>query len=255
MSFTNCDLTGKVAIVTGGSRGIGAAIALGLAEAGADVIASSRSQESVQKITERIRKLGRKSTAICLDVAKRESIENLVAEVIKNYGKIDILVNNAGINPIYKRAEKITEEEWDEIINVNLKGVFLCCQAVGRVMIRQKSGKIINIASINGLTGAGRAVPYCSAKGAIVLLTKSLALDWVQYNIHVNAIGPGLIETEFTSGIQKNRFLYEKMLSDIPQSRFGKPEEIVGVAILLGSDLSNYITGQTIFVDGGYTAM
>lgn len=255
MAISNFDLTGKIAIVTGGNRGIGRAIALGFAEAGADVIATSRNPESVQKVTEEILKFKKRSFAICADVSRKDSIENLVSEVMKRFGKIDILVNNAGINPIFKRTELITEGEWDEIINVNLKGVFLCCQAVGNVMINQRSGKIINITSINGLAGAARAVPYCSSKGAIILLTKSLALEWVQYNVNVNAIGPGLIDTDFTKGIQKNKFVFEKVLSRIPQNRFGKPEEIVGIAILLASDLSNYITGQTFFVDGGYTAM
>ena len=255
MKKPGCDLTGKVAIVTGGSRGIGRAIALGFAEAGADVIATSRNPQNVQETTEEILRLGRKSLTICTDVARKGEIEKLVSEVMSRFGRIDILVNNAGINPIYKRAELVTEEEWDEIINVNLKGLFLCCQAVGRVMINQKSGKIINITSVNGLVGASRAVPYCSTKGAIILLTKCLALDWVQYNIQVNAIGPGFIDTDLTRPIQNNKFLLDKMLQHIPQNRFGKPEEIVGVAILLASELSTYITGQTIFVDGGYTAM
>jgi NAD(P)-dependent dehydrogenase (short-subunit alcohol dehydrogenase family) len=255
MRSTGFDLTGKVAIVTGGSRGIGKAIALGYAEAGADVIATSRNPKNVQETTEEILRLGRKSLAICTDVARKGEIEKLVSEVMGRFGRIDILVNNAGINPIYKRAELVTEEEWDEIINVNLKGLFLCCQAVGRVMIKQKSGKIINITSVNGLAGASRAVPYCSTKGAIILLTKCLALDWVQYNIQVNAIGPGFIDTDLTRPIQDNKFLLDKMLQHIPQNRFGKPEEVVGVAILLASELSTYMTGQTIFVDGGYTAM
>jgi gluconate 5-dehydrogenase len=249
------DLTGKIAIVTGGSRGIGRAIALGYSEAGADVIATSRNLKNVQEVTEQIQKKGRRSLVICTDVSQKGDIQKLVSEVMKKFGRIDILVNNAGVNPIYKRAELVTEEEWDEIMNVNLKGLFLCCQEVGKVMISQKSGKIINITSVNGQVGSSRAVPYCSAKGAVVLLTKSLALDWVQYNIQVNAIGPGFFGTDLTKGIQNNKFLMEKILQHIPQNRFGTPEEIVGAATLLASDCSTYITGQTIFVDGGYTAM
>jgi 2-dehydro-3-deoxy-D-gluconate 5-dehydrogenase len=249
------DLSGKVAIVTGGSRGIGRAIALGFAQSGADVIATSRNLQNVREVTEEIIRLGRNSMAVSTDVARKADIEKLTSQVMDRFGKIDILVNNAGINPIYKRAELVTEEEWDEIIQVNLKGLFLCCQAAGRVMIAQKSGKIINITSVNGLAGASRAVPYCSTKGAIILLTKCLALDWAQYNIQVNAIGPGFVETDLTKAIQNNQFLLAKMLQHIPQNRFGKPEEIVGAAILLASDLSTYLTGQTIFVDGGYTAM
>ncbi|MBN1614220.1 MAG: glucose 1-dehydrogenase [Deltaproteobacteria bacterium] len=255
MTNSGFDLTGRAAIVTGGTRGIGRAVALGLAQAGADVVATSRNLENVEAITAEILRMGRKTFALCTDVARKEQIERLVSETMGRFGRIDILVNSAGINPIFKRAELVTEEEWDEIVNVNLKGLFLCCQTVGRVMINQKSGKIINITSVNGLRGAARGAPYCSTKGAVVMLTKCLALDWVQFNIQVNAIGPGFIDTDLTKGIQNNKGLMDMVLQRIPQGRFGQADEVVGTALLLASDLSTYITGQTFFVDGGYTAM
>lgn len=248
-------LEGKVAVVTGGSRGIGRAIALGLARAGADVIATGRNPRNVQQISEEIRGMGRNTMAIPADMARKEEIDKLMSMVEERCERIDILVNSAGINTVFECAENVAEKDWDEILNVNLKGLFLCCQAAGRVMIRQKSGKIINITSVNGLAGAYRAVPYCTSKAGIIMLTKCLAIDWVRHNVQVNAIGPGLIDTDLTRDLQENKHLMERMLQRIPQRRFGRPDEVVGMALLLASDMSSFITGQTFFVDGGFTAM
>lgn len=255
MSDRGFDLSGKVAVVTGGSRGIGRAIALGLARAGADVVATSRNPANVQEITAKIQGLGRNTMPIPADMARKEDIDRLIAMVVERFGRLDILVNSAGINTAFESAESVSEKEWDETLNVNLKGLFLCCQAAGRVMIRQKSGKIINVTSVNGVAGAYRAVPYCTTKGAIIILTKCLAIDWVRHNIQVNAIGPGLIDTDLTKNLQEHKPLLEKMLQRVPQRRLGEPEEVVGTALLLASGMSSFITGQTFFVDGGFTAM
>jgi NAD(P)-dependent dehydrogenase (short-subunit alcohol dehydrogenase family) len=244
-----------VAIVTGGTRGIGRAIAIGFAQAGADVVATGRNPANVGQITAEIQGMGRNSMAIPADMSRKADIDAMVEKVADRFGRIDILVNSAGINTAFESAENVAEKDWDETLDINLKGLFLCCQAAGRVMIRQKGGKIINITSVNGLAGAYRAIPYCTAKAGIIMLTKCMAIDWVRHNIQVNAIGPGLIDTDLTKKMQENRLLVEKALQRIPQRRFGRPDEVVGTALLLASDMSSFITGQTFFVDGGFTAM
>ena len=245
---------GKTAIVTGASRGIGEAIAKGFAKAGADLVLVSRNKAALEQVAGEIRGLGRKALAVAADIGVPEEIERAVDEASKVFPQIDILVNNAGISPVLRRADQLTLAEWNEILRVNLTGTFLFCQAVGKLMIRQGRGKIINMASVGGVVGFPRMVAYCVAKGGILQLTKVLALDWVKYNIQVNAIGPAYLETELTQGMRESKVISENLLRRTPMGRFGKPEEVVGAALYLASDGSSYVTGQTLFVDGGWLA-
>jgi NAD(P)-dependent dehydrogenase (short-subunit alcohol dehydrogenase family) len=247
-------LGGKTAIVTGASRGIGEAIAKGFARAGADLVLVSRNRAALEQMAEEVRGLGRKALAVAADIGVPEEIERAVDEASKVFPQIDILVNNAGISPVLRRADQLTLAEWNEILRVNLTGTFLFCQAVGKLMIRQERGKIINMVSVGGVVGFPRMVAYCVAKGGILQLTKVLALDWVKYNIQVNAIGPAYVETELTQGMRESKVISENLLRRTPMGRFGKPEEVVGAALYLASDGSSYVTGQTLFVDGGWLA-
>ena len=245
-------LQGKVAIVTGSTKGIGRAVAIGYAEEGANVIVCGRSEDLAKSLAEELSKKGKKAVALRLDVTSADSVNQVVAQVVKQFGRIDILVNNAGISPIWKRAEDTDKEAWDQIIATNLTGAFLCAQAVGKVMIKQKSGKIINMTSVGGKVALPRLVAYCASKAGIISLTQVLAAEWAQHNILVNAIGPSYVETEFTAGLRGNERIYDELKNKNLLKRFARPEEVVGAAIFLASDESNYITGQTIFVDGGW---
>lgn len=245
-------LQGKVAIVTGSTKGIGRAVAIGYAEEGATVIVCGRSEDLANNLAEELTQKGKKAVAIRLDVTSVDSVNQVVNQVMKQFSRIDILVNNAGISPIWKRAEDTGKEAWDQIIATNLTGAFLCAQAVGKVMIKQKSGKIINMTSVGGEVALPRLVAYCASKAGIISLTQVLAAEWAQHNILVNAIGPSYVETEFTAGLRGNQAIYDELKNKNLLKRFAQPEEIVGVAIFLASNESNFITGQTIFVDGGW---
>jgi len=245
-------LQGKIALVTGSTKGIGQAIAIGYAEEGATVIVCGRSEDLAKGLAGELTRKGKKAVALRLDVTNVDSVNQVVAQVVKQFGKIDILVNNAGISPIWKRVEETGKDAWDQIIATNLTGAFLCSQAVGKVMIKQKSGKIINMTSVGGKVALPRLVAYCVSKAGIISLTQVLAAEWAQHNILVNAIGPSYVETEFTAGLRGNERIYEELKNKNLLKRFAQPEEIVGAAIFLASDESNYITGQTIFVDGGW---
>jgi len=248
-------LAGKVAVVTGSSRGIGRAIAEGMAGAGAAVTVNGRNPETTQAVAGAIAAAGGKSLAVPADVGKVADIERLIKSTVATFGRLDILVNSAGISPHYKPAETMTEAEWDEVIAVNLKGVFLCCQAAGRVMIPQKSGRIINISSIGGQVALPRLIAYCAAKGGIDQLTRVLAVEWAPHHILVNAISPGYIDTDLTKGLVQNPARRDALLRQVPLGRLGKPDEIAGAAIYLASDAASYVTGQTLDVDGGWLAL
>ena len=241
-------------MVTGASRGIGKAIAKGFAQAGADLILISRNRAALEQVAGEIGGLGRKALPVVADIGVPEEIQGAVEDALKLFPQIDILVNNAGISPVLKRADQLTLDEWDRILRVNLTGTFLFCQAVGRVMIQQERGKIINMVSVGAVVGFPRQVGYCATKGGILQLTKVLALDWAKFNIQVNAIGPSYLETELTQGMRESKVISENLLRRTPMGRFGKPEEIVGAALYLASDASSYVTGQTVFVDGGWLA-
>jgi len=247
------DLSGRIAIVTGGNQGIGFGIARGLAGAGATVVIANRRAAEGQKAAETLRKEGYKVIAVPTDVSQKASIAAMVKEVLKQFRKIDILVNNAGVI-IRKPLEDFEEEEWDTIHNTNLRGLFFCCQLVGREMIKRKKGKIINISSIlSQITQSGRGV-YATAKAGVSHLTRCLAMEWSKYNINVNAIGPGLTITPINEKYFKdNPDDLKKILEGIPIGREAYPRDYAGAAVFLASDASDYVTGQTLLVDGGIT--
>lgn len=247
-------LEGKTAIVTGASRGIGEAIAKGFAEAGADLVLVSRNIEALEKLAKEISGFGRKALPIAADIGDPEAIQATIDRTLEVFPRIDILVNNAGISPILKKSEEVTLKEWEGIVRVNLTGTFLFCQAAGRVMIRQGIGKIINMVSVGAVVGFQRQIGYCASKGGILQLTRVLAIEWARHNIQVNAIGPSYLETELTKGMRESKVISENLLRRTPIGRFGKPEEVVGAALYLASDASSYVTGQTLFVDGGWLA-
>ncbi len=244
------DLSDQVAIVTGGGTGIGRTIALEFAKAGADVVVASRKQVNLDKVAEEIKALGKHSLAIATDVRIPEQVDNLVKQTVDRFGRIDILVNNAGANFMCP-VEEMTSNGWDTIININLKGTFLCCKAAGKVMIQQKKGKIINIASVAGIDGFPRMAHYAAAKAGIINFTKSLAAEWAQHNINVNAIAPGLIETEGVKAqMDLTPDLFEKQLEAVPLELPGRTEDIAYTAIFLASEASRFLTGETIIVRG-----
>ena len=243
-----------MAIVTGAGTGLGEACAKALAEAGASIVASGRRKELLNRVVSEIHTRGGKALAIPTDVTRKEEVSSMVSEALKSFGKVDILVNNAGIN-LVKPFLKLTEQEWDAVLNTNLKGCFYCCQAVGKGMVERKSGSIINMVSVFGLTGFMNISPYIASKGAIVQLTRALAVEWARYNVRVNAIAPSYIETEMTKrDIESDERVLQFNLSKIPMRRSGKPHELAGVVVFLASEASSFVTGETIAVDGGWLA-
>ncbi|MGB9743212.1 MAG: SDR family NAD(P)-dependent oxidoreductase [Minisyncoccales bacterium] len=250
------DLKNKVAIITGARRGMGRADALLLARAGAKVVVSDISEEECQLVVEEIKKLGGEALAIKCDVSQKQEVEVMVKKTIAQWGKIDVLVNNAGICQ-FKPFLELTEEEWERTININLKGYFLCAQAVAKEMVKQKSGSIINIASVAmGQVGVGfpTLAHYSASKGGIVAMTETLAIELAPYNIRVNAIAPGAIDTPMIGPVKGNQASFEGLIARLPLKRIGKPEEIANVVLFLASDASSYMTGATIVVDGGWLA-
>jgi len=251
MILDKFNLKGKAGIVTGASKGLGKGIALGLAQAGADLVIASRTQSLLEKVAHEIRRYGREVLVVAVDVSKKKDIDRLVEKSLDKFGKIDFLFNNAGT---IRRSpsEDYSEKDWDEVININLKGVFLLAQAVGRVMIKQGGGKIINTSSLIAVTG-GKTIPaYAASKGGVAQLTKSLANDWAKYNINVNAIGPGYFKTDQTKPLWTDNARYRELTERIPMGRWGNPDDLAGTAVFLASEASDYITGQTIWVDGGW---
>lgn len=253
MALPSFSLKDKVAIVTGASRGIGKAIALGFAEAGADVALCSRHLPDLEKVAQEIRALGRCPLAVETDIAVKAQVDNLVQRTVEELGTVDILVNIPALNILVPLIE-MREEGWDKIMNTSLKGYFLASQAAGRVMAEKRSGNIINIVSTGARRATGRLGAYCIAKAGVVMLTQVLALELGPYNIRVNALGPTLIKTEFSRALWTDPDYVSKRLSEIPLSRLGETEDMVGAAIFLASEASSYITGQTIYVDGGLLA-
>ena len=245
-------LENKTAIVTGSSSGIGRAISIYLAKAGASVALAARRVEKLEEVANEIEKIGQKALPIQVDVTVRQDIQKMVAETIKQFGKIDILVNNAGVLD-FKNFLEIDDENWNKILNVNLRGYLWTAQAVAKEMISKKQGKIINIASVAGISAFPQITMYNISKAAVIMLTKSMALELGPLGINVNAIAPGIIETEMTEGMLKDQKTVQGFLSKIPLSRTGKAEDIAGVAVFLSSKLSDYMTGETVVVDGGWT--
>jgi NAD(P)-dependent dehydrogenase (short-subunit alcohol dehydrogenase family) len=246
-------LEGKVVLITGSTRGIGKEFAIGFAKEGADIIINGRNLEKAKVVAKEIEGLGVRSMAIGADVSLSQDVNRMVEEAINAFGRIDLLVNNAGVNPFLLEAEKIKEEGWDQVLNVNLKGVFLCCQAVGKKMIQQGGGKIINISSAAGLLGEQGLLPYCVSKAGVMTLTRILAYEWSRYNILVNAIAPGVVAGGMNTPILNKEILVSGLIQQVPLKRLGNPEEIVKVALFLASEDSSYINGTTIVADGGMT--
>ncbi len=244
-------LKGKVALITGSSRGIGKEFAIGFAKEGADIVINGRNLENAKAAAKEIEGLGVRSAAIGADASLSQDVRRMVEEATNTFGRIDILINNAGINPFILEAEKIKEEGWDQVMNVNLKGVFLCCQAVGKKMIQQGGGTIINISSAAGILGEQGFLPYSVSKSGVMMLTRVLAYEWSKYNIRVNAIAPGMVAGGMNTPILNKEVLVSGLTQRIPVKRLGDPKEIVNVALFLASDDANYINGTTIVADGG----
>jgi 3-oxoacyl-[acyl-carrier protein] reductase len=242
-------LKGKTAVVTGGSRGIGRAIALMLAQNGANVVVNYTSNNtSAEEVVRKIEEMGVKGKAVKADVSKSEEVENLVNEVLNTFGSIDILINNAGITRD-NLIIRMTEQEFDDVISTNLKGAFICTKSVSRVMIKQKSGKIINVSSVVGIIGNAGQSNYAAAKAGLIGFTKSMAKELAKRGINVNAVAPGFIETDMTSKLSDK--VKEEFTKSIPLMRAGKPEDIAKAVLFLASEYSDYITGQVINIDGG----
>jgi 2-deoxy-D-gluconate 3-dehydrogenase len=250
MILNKFSLEGKVAIVTGASRGLGEGMALGLAEAGADLVVVA-SSDKVFETAKKVEALGRKCVALKADLGSIDPIPGIIKAAIDTYGKLDILVNCAGI---IRRAPAVefSEKDWDDVINVNQKTVFFMCQAAAKEMMQQKKGKIINIASLLSFQGGIIVPSYTASKSAVAGLTKALANEWAQYGINVNAIAPGYMATEMTDALQKSAERAPTILARIPQGRWGTPEDMKGTAVFLASDASDYVQGQVLAVDGGW---
>ena len=250
MNLSMFSLEGKVALITGGSRGIGRASALALADAGANVVVSSRKIADLEPVAEEIKKKGVRGMAIAAHNAKTEDSQALVERVVKEFKRIDILMNNAGTNPYYGPIMNQDEKTWDITMNVNLRGLFLLSQMVARVMKTQGGGSIINTASIGGMR-AGDLGVYCVTKAGVIMLTQVMAKEWGQYNIRVNAIAPGIIKTRLSEALWKDPAVNVKAVASIPLLRLGEPEEVAGAVVFLASNAAGYITGETIVIDGG----
>lgn len=249
------DLTGKVAIVTGGSRGLGKEIATGLGEAGAKVAITARREQELMSTKQELESMGIECLPIVADVSEVGDVKRTLARTLERWGKVDILVNNAGV--VWAAPpDQMTLDKWDYVMNINARGTFICCQEIGKEMIKQKSGNIINISSAVGVTGvdpnSGQFIGYQASKAAIIIMTKQLAVEWAVHNIRVNCAAPSFLATRLTNALIERTG--ENMIRWIPMGRVGRPDEIKGTAVFLASEASSYITGQVICLDGGMTA-
>ncbi len=254
MILDKFSLKGKSGIVTGASQGLGTGIAQGVVQAGANVILASRSAERLEGFAEELRQYDTEVLVVPTDVTQKSDLEKLVQATFDAFGKIDFLFNNAGTN---RRAasEEFTEEDWDLILNTNLKSVFLLSQLVARHMIRQGGGSIVNTGSLMCVSG-GKTIPaYAASKGGVLQVTKALANDWAKYNIRVNAIGPGYFKTPLTEALRQDPVRNRELSERIPMGRWGEPEDLAGVAVFLASEASSYMTGQIVYVDGGWLSL
>jgi len=247
------DLTGRVALVVG-TGGLGRAMALALAGAGADIAAVDGEPGRSEQVAEEVRGRGRRAVAMCLDINDRQNVYSLVRETVSTFGKIDVLLNSAGIN-VMAPALEATPEQWHQVIDHFLTSVFWCCQAAGKEMVRARKGSIINVASMSGLVVTGnQGSSYCAAKAGVIQLSRALATEWAPYGVRVNSISPGVMRTRLTEHFLSDPAGLKDTLARIPLGRVGEPEDLMGTAVFLASDASSYITGHNLVVDGGYTA-
>lgn len=252
--MTRFDLSGKVSLVTGAGRGIGHSIALGLAEAGSDLVLCSRSEKELAEVAREAASLGVRTLVAPCDVTDPQQVQQAVDAAVAEFGHIDVLINNAGMT-IKKPAEEVPLDEWQRVIDVNLTGVFLVAQAVGRQMLRQGSGSIINISSIAARTAITGSLAYCASKGGVDMVTRVLAVEWAERGVRVNGLAPAYTETPLVKAITDAKADFaDRVKARTPMNRMANPEEMVGTAIFLASGASSYITGETIMVDGGWTA-
>jgi len=249
------DLTGKVAVVTGGGGGLGRPISLALAERGADLLVDDFDGDHLAATARDIEALGRRCVAVSADLTDPEAMHDMAGKAVEEFGRIDILVNVAGTNARFD-AEEMPPEEFERVLRINVLGMFLACQAVGRVMISQEHGVIVNMSSVRGRVAPGMGgSAYATSKGGVDQLTRTLAAEWAKYGIRVNAIAPALIMTDMTRDFLSRPEVYAKMTAEIPMRRLGEPDELVGPALLLASDESSFMTGQIVYVDGGLSAV
>ena len=248
------ELSGKRVWVTGASRGLGRAMALGFAAAGADVALTARTAEAVHEVAAEAESLGARTLLLPASVADADAVARSVAGIQDAWGGLDILVNCAGVSPMFKRAELVGDDEWGHVLDVNVTGSFLCAREAGKVMLDGAGGAIVNISSIHGQVGMERMVAYSASKGAVDALTRTLALEWADRGIRVNTLSPGYFETDMTEALRGHKKWRGHLLSRIPLGRFGIPEELVSAALFLSSDASGFMTGANLVVDGGWTA-
>jgi len=252
--FSIFSLEGKVALVTGASRGLGRKIALGYSMAGATVVVSARDTDRLQQVVDEMITNGGRGLAVKCDVGEEKELLDLVKTTLDHYGSLDILVNNAGIGPYGKRAVDVTKEMWEEIFRINLLGPFLLCREAAKLMIPNQWGRIINMASASAFVGFPRQVAYSSLKAALIQMTRTLAVEYAKYGITVNAIAPSILATDLTKGVRESEQHAKQFLQKVPLGCFGKADDTVGASIYLASEASRYVTGTTMVIDGGMLA-